>query len=225
MKCQGTDDKGNDVLLHIELARARHAERARRGERRVDGGEEEGGDHEANNLRGGRAKHGVEGEHPKIRREDARGGVRVEKRDAVRRMDWTNPPIASDRSAILSATLSSAVCFRPCISTSSISSDVLGRCSRPLEKPSFLAYLAFLHRRRRNGSKRGLRRAQTRSRGGVHVLLGKRRHQKEHGEDARGGREMEGLRGDRRERRGIVDVDRTTLSSKGSTIPLVATLS
>ena len=63
-------------------------------------------------------------------------------------------------------------------------SDVLGRCSRPLEKPSFLAYLAFLHRRRRNGSKRGLRRAQTRSRGGVHVLLGKRRHQKEHGEDA-----------------------------------------
>ena len=54
MKCQGTDDKGNDVLLHIELARARHAERARRGE-----GD---GDHEANNLRGGRAKHGVEGE-------------------------------------------------------------------------------------------------------------------------------------------------------------------
>lgn len=202
MKCQGTDDKGNDVLLHIELARARHAERARRGERRVDGGEEGDGDHEANNLRGGRAKHGVEGEHQKIRREDARGGVRVEKRDAVRRMDWTNPPIASDRSAILSATLSSAVCFRPCISTSSISSDVLGRCSRPLEKPSFLAYLAFLHRRRRNGSKRGLRRAQTRSRGGVHVLLGKRRHQKEHGEDARGGREMEGLRGDYRRERG-----------------------
>ena len=195
MKCQGTDDKGNDVLLHIELARARHAERARRGERRVDGGEEGDGDHEANNLRGGRTKHGVEREHQKIRREDARGGVRVEKKGRGEKDGLDEPPIASDRSAILSATLSSAVCFRPCISTSSISSDVLGRCSRPLEKPSFLAYLAFLHRRRRNGSKRGLRRAQTRSRGGVHVLLGKRRHQKEHGEDAPGGREMEGLRG------------------------------
>ena len=92
VKCQGTDDKGNDVLLHIELARARHAERARRGERRVDGGEEGDGDHEANNLRGGRAKHGVEGEHQKIRREDARGGVRVEKKGRGEKDGLDEPP-------------------------------------------------------------------------------------------------------------------------------------
>ena len=224
VKCQGTDDKGNDVLLHIELARARHAERARRGERRVDGGEEGDGDHEANNLRGGRAKHGVEGEHPKIRREDARGGVRVEKKGRGEKdgLDELPHRVGQVRELVCNAVFGGMLQVLHLVI---ISSDVLGRCSRPLGKPSFLAYLAFLHRRRRNGSKRGLRRAQTRSRGGVHVLLGKRRHQKEHGEDARGGREMEGLRGDRRERRGIVDVDRTTLSSKGSTIPLVATLS
>ena len=80
-------------------------------------------------------------EHQKIRREDARGGVRVEKRDAVRRMDWTNPTIASDRSANLSATLSSVVCSS--LHLDVITSDVL-RCSRPLVKPSSLAYLAFL---------------------------------------------------------------------------------
>ena len=192
MKCQGTDDKGNDVLLHIELARARHAERARRGERRVDGGEEGDGDHEANNLRGGRAKHGVEGEHQKIRREDARGGVRVEKRDAVRRMDWTNPPSASNRSANLSATLYSAVCFRRCISTSSVMfwGGVRARLESP---PSWRTLLSST-----GAVAMGVNEVCGEPKPGVaevHVLLGKRRHQKEHGEDAPGGREMEGLRG------------------------------
>ena len=182
VKCQGTDDKGNDVLLHIELARARHAERARRGERRVDGGEEGDGDHEANNLRGGRAKHGVEGEHPKIRREDARGGVRVEKKGRGEKdgLDELPQRVEQVRELVCNAVFGGMLQALHL----DIISNVLGRCSRPLGKPSFLAYLAFLHRRRRNGSKRGLRRAQTRSRGGVHVLLGKRRHQKEHGEDA-----------------------------------------
>ena len=169
VKCQGTDDEGNDVLLHIELARARHAERARRGERRVDGGEEGDGDHEANNLRGGRAKHGVEGEHQKIRREDARGGVRVEKKGRGEKdgLDELPQRVGQVRELVCNAVFGGMLQALHL----DIISNVLGRCSRPLGKPSFLAYLAFLHRRRRNGSKRGLRRAQTRSRGGVHVLL------------------------------------------------------